>query len=158
MKKLILHLAACFLASAAIAADSSTSPVFQMRLVLDAPSDDSEQMPLITRTVPPHTNVLHVQRAVLLDQTALKSARLTTDALGQPVIEVIFTDRGGQRFAEVTRQNVRKRLAIIIGGKVCEAPTILGEISGGKAQITGDFSKQEAKDLTKKIRASLAKK
>ena len=129
MKKLIAFIAVCFISAAAAAAGSSAPPVFQMRLVLDAPSGDSEVMMLVIKIKnSPHTNALNVQKTVLLDQTALKSATAATDALGQPVIEITFTDAGAKRFAEVTRQNIHKRLAIIIDGQLCEAPMIQMEI------------------------------
>ena len=161
MKKLIpvAVMVVYLVASAAVAADSSTTPVFQMRLVLDTPSGDSEQMTYVTHNeVNTYTNVLNIQKTVLLDQTALKSARSSTNALGQQVIAITFTDTGAKRFAEVTRQNIHKRLAIIIDGQLREAPVINMEISGGKAEISGRFSKQEAKDLAKKISDALTKK
>jgi hypothetical protein len=49
VKKLGVAFAVCFLAMAAIAADLSSPPFFQLRLVKDTPSDDSEQMALITK-------------------------------------------------------------------------------------------------------------
>jgi preprotein translocase subunit SecD len=159
MKKLIQSIAVCIIASLAVAADSSAAPVFQMRLVLDTPSGDSEPMTLITKNKNnTYTNVLNVQKTVLLDHTALKSAKPGADALGQPVIEIAFTDAGANRFAQVTRQNIHKRLAIIIDGQICEAPMIAMEVTGGTAQISGSFSKQEAKDLAGKINGALTKK
>jgi preprotein translocase subunit SecD len=160
MKKLIPLIAVCLIASAAIAADSSTSPAFQVRLVLDAPSADSEPMKQITISTDNivHTIVLNVQKTVLLDQTALKSANAGKDGLGQPVIDIELTDAGATQFAEVTRQNIHKRLAIIINGKLYEAPVIQTEIPGGKIQISGRFNEKEAKDLAGKISDALGKK
>jgi preprotein translocase subunit SecD len=152
MKKIVKLMAVCLVASAAVGAELPTMPVFQMRLVLDTPDGDSEQMTLITKNEhDSYTNVLNVQKTVLLDQTALKSATSHADALGQPVIEINFTENGGKRIAEVTRQNVGKRLAIVIDGKLCSAPNIHEPISGGTVQISGSFSKQEANDLVRKI-------
>jgi preprotein translocase subunit SecD len=159
MKKLGSLILACFLAFAAIAADSSVPPVFQMRLVLDAPAADSEPMALITNTGNNHTltNVLNIQKTVLLDQTALASAKVDTDRFGQPQIAIAFTHDGGTRFAEVTGQNVGKRLAIIINGQLYSAPVINMPVTGGKATISGNFSKREANNLAKKISDVLKK-
>jgi len=158
MKKSILPILTYLFASTAIAIAASTPPVFQMRLVLDTAASDSEPMTYVAHYQNhTHTNLLYVQKAILLDETALKSAKLGTAGLGWPVIEITFTDAGAKRFAEVTRQNIHKRLAIVIDGQLCEAPIIQTEISGGKAQISGSFSKKEAKDLAKKISDALPK-
>jgi preprotein translocase subunit SecD len=163
MKKLIASLAAVLIALATGAAGSSSSPVFQIRLVLDEPSSESEEMSVINRFKDAMnndqnlTNVIHVQKAVLLDQTALKSATVQKAKIGQPTIGVTFSEDGRKRFAEITRQNIGKRLAIVIAGRAYCAPKIMTEISGGKAQITGNFSEQEAKDLAVRINEAVTK-
>ncbi len=146
-------------ATFAIAETASTAaPVFQLRLVVDTPTAESEPVTLITRHGDQsYTNVIHVQKTVLLDQTALTSAKAGTDSLGHPIIDVTLTDAGKARFAEVTRQNLGKRLAIFIGGTVYQAPVIRTEIAGGKAQITGDFTKAEAQDLARKINDAIGR-
>lgn len=138
-------------------ADLATQPVFQMRLVLDAPSGETELMTrFIMRNGEISKQTFNVQKTVLLDQTTLKSATVITDKTADThSIEIVFTDAGAKRFAEVTRQNIGKQFAIIIAGQVVEAPMIQDEISGGKANITGTFSEQEAKDLAAKITESL---
>ncbi len=159
MKKSKILTLICLLAATVIALASPEAPIFQMRLVLDAPSADSEPMSYVTHNENhTYTNLLNIQKTVLLDQTALESAKPDTDALGQPIIDINFTKSGAQRFAEVTRENVHQRLAVIIDGQVCEAPVIQMEISGGKAQITGGFNKTEVKDLAKKINDALTHK
>ena len=158
MKTLTVLIAACLLTEAAMAADVQSAPVFQMRLVAEAPSVDSETMIQIlkegTRVI---TNIVNVQKAVAMDQAAIKSARVSTDSLGHPVIEIAFTKNGTEQFATLTEKSVGKRLAIVIDGKLCSAPVIQSPISSGKAQISGNFSKDEAKDLAKRMNA-VAKK
>jgi len=51
----------------------------------------------------------------------------------------------------VTRQNINRRLAIIIDGRACSAPRIRQEIPGGMVQISGDFSEDEARELVHKM-------
>jgi preprotein translocase subunit SecD len=156
MKKLNLLIAACLIWSAAFVTGASAPPIFQMRLIADAASGESEAMTLITRNADgAWTNVFNVEKTVLLDQTALKSAKAAQDALGNHVISVEFTKAGEKQFAKVTRQNVGKRLAIIIDGQLCEAPMIIAAIPGGKVQISGSFSKSEAQDLAGKISGAL---
>ena len=94
----------------------------------------------------------------MLDQTDLKSATVSTNAqMGTRQIDISFTDKGTKRFAEVTRQNIGKRLAIIIGGQIYSAPVIQSEIASGNGQITGSFSEQEARDLAAKMTKTLPK-
>ena len=139
--------------------DSSKPPVLEMRLVLEGPSADAQQMKLqqkINNTTAEET--LYVQRKVLFDQTGVKSASVTKDPVaGHPLIEVRLTDQGRERFAEVTRQNINRRLAIIIDGRLYSAPRIMQEIPGGVAQISGDFSEDEARDLARRISEAVAK-
>lgn len=128
---------------------------FEMRLVEDQPSDDSKPMKLIHgRQGDGVSEVLYVQDTVLMDQTALKAATLQTDRLGHPAIGIVMTQAGQKRFADVTRDSIGKRLAIIIDGQIYSAPKIMAEIPGGKATISGDFSRTEAQELVSKINAS----
>jgi preprotein translocase subunit SecD len=157
MKKTTFLALASLLASAAMA--FAASPVFQMRLVLDAPTGDTEPMTYVTQNGDnTFTNVLNVQKTVLLDQTALKSSKFHMDRMEQPIIEITFTDAGAKQFAEVTQQNIHKRLAFVIFGRLWDAPIIEMPISGGKVMITGNFSKQKAGDLVKRINAAIAEK
>ena len=133
-------------------ASLSAAPIFQIRAVLEAPTDQSEQMSIVTSSEGKvvRTEVVNVQKEVLFDQSALKSAEVKT-AQGHPVIAITFTDDGRKRFAEVTRQHLGMRLAIIIEGRLYCAPKIMAEITGGKAEVVGQFSESEAKDLAEKI-------
>ena len=156
MKMPVLLILTCFFASMAVAIATPTSPVFQIRLAQVTPMVDSERMTYVSRyQYNTYTNVLYVQKIVLLDQTAIKSARVRMDSFGQPIIDINFTDAGAKRFAEVTQQNVHKRLAIVIDGQLCEAAIIAEPILGGRVSIAGSFSKQEAADLVQKINAAL---
>ena len=140
------------------AAESSTPAVFQLRLVADTPTANSEDMAVIDqRKNAGQQERLSVEKTVLIDQTGVKSATVRKDPLGQPQIEVSFTERGKKRLAEVTRDSLGKRLAIVINGKLYSAPKILSEISGGMAMISGNFTESEAKDLAGKINAALSK-
>jgi len=159
MKELVTLLSGCLIALAAAAGDSSTSQLFQMRLVADKPSGETEQMTLIQKWQnQERKEVLAVEKTALLDQTDLKAATVSTNTpTGAPVIEIAFTDKGAKHFAKVTRQNIGKRLAIVIDGQVYWAPRIQMEITSGSGQISGSFSEQEARDLAAKISKSLQK-
>ena len=159
MKKFISLIATGLFTMAVAATAAPSPPVFQLRLVVDQPTTNTEPMDFIIHNSDGnYTNVLNIEKSVLLDQTALKSAAVIKDGLGHPAISLEFTDTGAEQFAAVTRQNVHRQLAIIIDGRLCSVPHIMMEISGGTAQISGRFSKQEAKALAAKINDALAGK
>jgi len=60
---------------------------------------------------------------------------------------------GTRKFARITGENIEKRLAIILDGKVKSAPTIKSRIPDGRGQITGNFTMDEARDLAVVLRA-----
>ena len=123
---------------------------FQLQLVLDEPGENTE--PMTNNASGASGGTLHVQRAPLLDHTAIRSATVTKNAAsGAPQIDVEFSQEGGELFAAVTRENVNKRLAIVLNGQLYSAPVIRSEISEGRAQITGHFTEAEAKELAARI-------
>ena len=71
----------------------------------------------------------------------------------QPQIGLEFDDEGSKMFEELTRKNIGKRMAIYLDGTPISAPVVQEAISGGKAQITGDFSLEEAKELVQRLNA-----
>jgi preprotein translocase subunit SecD len=152
MKKSIIAALAGIAFSMFISTAASAGPVLQLRLASETASDDAERMTYVTHNAESSwTNVLYVQKAVLLDESMLKSAYSTNDALGHLNIELIFNDTGRERFADVTSKNVGKQLAIILDGKIYQAPSIRMGITGGTAQISGRFSKAEVKNMVKKL-------
>ncbi len=68
-----------------------------------------------------------------------------------PAIGVTFTSEGGKLFAQITEQNIGKRLAIYLDGKQISAPTIRDTIRDGRGEISGQFSLAEAKELVKNL-------
>ncbi|MEA2113290.1 MAG: protein translocase subunit SecD [Patescibacteria group bacterium] len=71
----------------------------------------------------------------------------------QPQISLEFDGEGSKIFEELTRKNIGKRIAIYLDGAVISAPVVQEAISGGKAQITGDFALEEAKELVQRLNA-----
>ena len=61
--------------------------------------------------------------------------------------------KGGREFDRITSENVKKRMAIVLDNTIYSAPVIQERISGGRAQITGTFTTQEANDLAIVLRA-----
>jgi protein-export membrane protein SecD len=68
-----------------------------------------------------------------------------------PLILLELTDEGGTMFAELTKKNIGKPLAIYLDGAPISAPMVQQEITGGKAQITGNFTPGSAKELVGRL-------
>jgi preprotein translocase subunit SecD len=135
----------------------TTVAPFQMRLVSSNAKDDTEEMSYVNSEVPKKTQTLHVQKAVLLDQTSVEEAFAEFEAPGIPVITLVFTVPASDKFAEIIRDNIGERLAIVIDGKVVSAPVLKERITAGVAKITGAFTLKEAQGLAAKIMASVKK-
>jgi preprotein translocase subunit SecD len=90
-----------------------------------------------------------VQRRPLLTGAALTEARVENDpnSIGNWQVGVTFNAAGGQRFAEITDQYVKRNLAIVLDGVVTSAPEIRERIPSGRAVITGQFTVEQARDL-----------
>jgi preprotein translocase subunit SecD len=97
---------------------------------------------------------LYVAQEVLLDHTAIQSAWLGKSGQAYPSIEISLTDSGRKQFAEITRQHLHQRLAIVLDGKLWMAPVVQSPITEGKASVTGSFSEDEASALVEKINAA----
>ncbi|OGL61083.1 MAG: protein-export membrane protein SecD [Candidatus Tectomicrobia bacterium RIFCSPLOWO2_12_FULL_69_37] len=97
---------------------------------------------------------LLVKREALLTGDNLTDARVEIgDRFNQPYVSIAFDSVGAQTFDRVTAANVGKRLAIILDGVIYSAPVIQERIGGGRAQITGSFTLEEARDLAIALRA-----
>lgn len=70
----------------------------------------------------------------------------------RPQVGMVFDKEGSELFAKITKEHVGEQLAILLDGVVITAPTIQGEILGGKAQITGQYSVQEANQLARSLK------
>jgi preprotein translocase subunit SecD len=92
------------------------------------------------------------KRAPLTGES-ITDARVQLEQMGEPYVSLSFDSRGARVFERITGDNVGKRLAIVLDDKVYSAPVIRDKISGGKAQITGAFTMDDAKDLAIVLRA-----
>ena len=63
--------------------------------------------------------------------------RIKSD-FNEPYVSIDFDARGARLFDQITAENVKKRLAIVLDNNVYSAPVIQERISGGKAQISGE--------------------
>lgn len=72
---------------------------------------------------------------------------------GKPMVLIQFSDEGAQKFEKLTEENIGKPLPIILDEEVISAPIVQDKISGGSAQISGDFTLDEAKNLSIQLNA-----
>jgi protein-export membrane protein SecD len=95
-----------------------------------------------------------VQSRIAVDGADLTDASAGLDQqTGQWVVNFVFNTVGAERFADVTRANVGRPFAIVLDGKVISAPVIREPITGGRGQISGNFTAQSASDLALLLRA-----
>lgn len=74
-----------------------------------------------------------------------------TSQTGKPEVGIEFDSEGAKIFAELTKKNIGKQIAIFLDGQVISAPTVQAEITDGKAVITGNFTLEECKKLVQRL-------
>ena len=140
-----------------------------------APNDEEKILQEFWSQIPPDDEILFgrdtdketgnvIKRAYLMKKQTLLTGDLLTEAkvdidqlYNEPAVSIAFNSEGKKRFEQITGANVQKRLAIILDKNVYSAPVIKQKISGGKAQIEGAFSMEEAKDLANVLRSGSLK-
>src|SRR3989338_550786 len=84
----------------------------------------------------------------------LKKAEIAFDNVtNEPIVTIQFNDEGAKLFEEITERNIGKPLAIFLDGQILSAPIVQDKISGGSAQITGRFTRQEAQEIARNLNA-----
>ncbi|MEK7268587.1 MAG: protein translocase subunit SecD [Nitrospirota bacterium] len=94
-----------------------------------------------------------IKKRVMLAGDVLSDARVSIGQFNEPYVSVTFDAKGAHEFDRITAENVKKRMAIVLDNTVYSAPVIQERISGGRAQISGTFTMQEANDLAIVLRA-----
>lgn len=94
-----------------------------------------------------------VKKRVMLTGDVLSDARVSIGQFNDPYVSIEFDGKGGREFERITADNIKKRMAIVLDNTIYSAPVIQDRITGGRAQITGTFSMQEANDLAIVLRA-----
>ncbi len=135
----------------------------EVRMVCEAPD---EQAAITAGTVPfgceryseRGGGPLYVRKQVILTGENLNDAQAGFDSQTQePSVNLSLDARGARVFRDVTRENVGKRMAILLiekgKGEVVTAPVIRSEIGGGRVQISGRMTTMEATDTALLLRA-----
>ncbi|MBM3390879.1 MAG: protein translocase subunit SecD [Betaproteobacteria bacterium] len=139
----------------------------EVRLVDDENSQNPAVMEEAARGQPPVGTEYYVERSggplLVKKQVVLTGDRLTDAQPGfdnqthEPAVHLTLDSAGARIFKDVTRENVGKRMAILLiekgKGEVITAPVIRTEIGGGRVQISGRMSTVEANDVALLLRA-----
>lgn len=89
----------------------------------------------------------------ILDGTMLTDAHVGFDQNNRPLINFSLNAEGAEIFGDFTGKSVGKHLAVVLDGKVYSAPVINERIGGGSGQISGNYTIEEAKDLSIALRS-----
>ena len=117
--------------------DDFTVPAAYERMEMKAAADSNEP-----------NRVLYVNRfPESIGGRHIKRAFANVNEFGSYSISLEFNGEGAKLFYEVTKDNVGRQLAIVLDGTVYSAPNINEAISGGRAEISGNFSPEEANKL-----------
>lgn len=88
-----------------------------------------------------------------LEGDVITNAKQDFDERGKPDVEMEMNAEGARRWKNLTGANTNEQVAIILDNYVYSAPNVLGEISGGRSNITGNFDVTEASDLANVLKA-----
>ncbi|CAH1387910.1 protein translocase subunit SecD [Candidatus Nitrotoga sp. M5] len=103
-------------------------------------------------------SILLVKKNVILTGERINDAQAGFDSTNnEPAVHINLDSVGTRKFKEATRENVGKRMAIVLfekgKGEVVTAPVIREEIGGGRVQISGQMNTKEANDISLLLRA-----
>jgi preprotein translocase subunit SecD len=114
-----------------------TTAKLEFRLVADANDSPSDVETLKDK----QGGEISVEKRVMVSGEDLTDAEPGFDSRsGEPDVNFRFNLRGGQKFGQVTSDNVGRPFAIVLDNVVISAPRIISPITGGSGQITGNYT------------------
>ena len=123
----------------------------EFRLVAASPGPTTESLPGKGDEAGRGT-ILVEKRALLTGDAIVNASVRPGGGLEGMAVDFQFDARGGQVFGEITKANVGRQLAIVLDNQVESAPVIRDAITGGRGQITGNFTITAAQDLANVLR------
>ena len=88
-----------------------------------------------------------------LEGDVITDAKDEFDQFSNPVVSMQMNTEGARKWAQLTKANVGKAVAIVLDGVVYSAPRVNQEIDGGNSQISGNFTIEETKDLSNTLKS-----
>ena len=88
-----------------------------------------------------------------LEGDVITDAKDEFDQMGRPVVSMSMNTEGARKWAQLTKANIGKAIAIVLDGVVYSAPNVNQEIDGGNSQISGNFTIQDTKDLANTLKS-----
>ncbi len=88
-----------------------------------------------------------------LEGDVITTAKDEFDQFGRPCVSMQMNTDGARRWAQLTKMNVGKAIAIVLDGVVYSAPRVDGEIPGGSSHISGNFTIEDTKDLANTLKS-----
>ena len=76
---------------------------------------------------------------------------VSTTGKKENIIYLAFNEEGSKQLSQLTKQNISKPIAIVYKGKVLSCPTVNSQIDGGRTEIPGNYTEQEAKDFVNEM-------
>ncbi len=114
---------------------------------------EAEQIPqeMLDENMPPQPQIYFVPTGLSGKNLKNASVQFKDQGLSEPEVSLKFDEEGTKLFAEITKNNVGKRVAIYLDGEIITAPTVQTEILNGEAVVTGNYTVEEAKNLVKRL-------
>ena len=88
-----------------------------------------------------------------LEGDVVTDAKDEFDQYSKPAVSMTMNSDGARRWAQLTKQNIGRSIAIVLDNYVYSAPNVNSEITGGRSQITGHFTPEQAKDLANVLKS-----
>ncbi len=134
-----------------------TEPLIQRqgkdRIIVELPGvkDPEKAIAMLGKTA--MLQFIDYEGKVVLTGNDLKDSRGQIGQNNRACVSLEFNDEGAKKFAEVTARSIGRPIAIALDGKVLTAPNVNEAITGGRAQITGNYTMEEAEHLAILLRS-----
>jgi len=89
-----------------------------------------------------------IEGDLILNGAYFKYANTSTNEIGEAVVVINLDDKGKELFCTISERNLKKPMAIFVGGNLLTAPVIQSKICGGTAEINGGFTMESARELS----------